>query len=234
MAFNPKSTLDISQNGIKIALFGESGVGKTWQIGTLRRPFIISSEKGLLTLNSLGLDIPYVEVTNMDELKEARIALSKDHYDDYDTLVIDSVTEIAELCLSALKKSTKDKRQAYGDTQDQVSDELRNFFSITGKDIVMIFKSGRIEDKDTGKVSYAPIANNDKFSAKIPYLFDEVLALRVGKNNEGNISRYIQTQNDGTYACKDRSGFLYQEEEANLGQIIEIIKNKGVTDNGEE
>ncbi len=233
MAFNPKTTLDISQNGIKVALFGESGVGKTWQISTLRRPFIISSEKGLLTLNALGLDIPYVEVSTMDELKEARSALSNEEYaSTYDTLVIDSVTEIAELCLSDLKTKTADPRKAYLDTQDAVSRELRAFFNIEDKDIVMIFKSGRIEDKDTNRVSYAPIVNNDKFSAKIPYLFDEVLALRTGKDTDGNVTRYIQTVNDGNYACKDRSGKLYPTEEADLGQIIDVIRQE--KNNGEE
>lgn len=234
MAFNPKSTLNIDQNGIKIALFGESGVGKTWQISTLKRPFIISSEKGLLTLNRLKLNIPYVEITSMEELREARLALSGEHYDDYDTLVIDSVSEIADVCLADLKKATKDTRKAYLDTQDQISDELRSFFSIEGKDIVMIFKSGRVEDKDTNRTSYAPVANSDKFSAKIPYLFDEVLALRTRRGQDGEVDRFIQTWNDGNYTCKDRSGYLYEEEDANLGQIIEIIRNKGGEENAEE
>lgn len=231
MAFNPRSTLNISQNGIKIALFGESGTGKTWQISTLQRPFIISTEKGLLTLSALGLDIPFVEVSSMDELKEARKALSEDYRGEYDTLVIDSVTEIAEICLADLKENSKDPRKAYLDTQDAISRELRAFFNIEDKDIVMIFKSGRIEDKDTNRVSYAPVVNNDKFSAKIPYLFDEVLALRSMKDADGNISRYIQTVNDGIYACKDRSGKLYPTEEADLGQIIDIIRGEN---NGEE
>ncbi len=231
MAFNPRSTLDISQNGIKIALFGESGTGKTWQISTLRRPFIISTEKGLLTLSTLGLDIPFVEVSSMDEFKEAKKALSEDYRGEYDTLVIDSVTEIAEICLADLKENSKDPRKAYLDTQDAISRELRAFFNIEDKDIVMIFKSGRIEDKDTNRVSYAPVVNNDKFSAKIPYLFDEVLALRSMKDSDGNITRYIQTVNDGIYTCKDRSGKLYPTEEADLGQIIDIIRGEN---NGEE
>ncbi len=225
MAFNPKSTLTIKNNGLKIALYGESGVGKTWQISTLDSPFIISSEKGLLTLSSLGMDIPYVEISSLKDLQEAREYLNSDeYYDAYNTLVIDSVTEIADIILQKEKENTKDGRQAYGSAQDQVIRELREFFNIEEKDIVMIFKSGRVEDQDTLRTSYIPIAVSDKFSSRIPYLFDEVLALRVRKDSEGQITRYIQAFNDGNYSCKDRSGQLYPEEEASLGEIIRVIK----------
>lgn len=59
----------------------------------------------------------------------------------YNTLVIDSVTEIADIILQKEKENTRDGRQAYNRAQDQVIRELRKFFNIEGKDIVMIFKS---------------------------------------------------------------------------------------------
>lgn len=240
MAFNPKSTLDISQNGIKIALFGESGAGKTWQISTLRRPFVISTEGGLLTLARSEKDIPYVEVRTVEELAEARIALdSEEYYDSYDTIVIDSVSELADLHMMKIKGEGKARGwDIYTQTQDKMNEELRKFFSIDGKDIVMIFKLGRIEDKDTGRVSYSPFVNSSNFSSKIPYLFNEVLAMRSQKaaDKDGNpyIDRWIQCVNDGRWACKDQSGYLADEEYADLGYIIDKIRNKGVETNGEE
>ena len=240
MAFNPKSTLDINQNGIKIALFGESGAGKTWQISTLRRPFVISTEGGLLTLVRSGKDIPYVEARTVEELAEARIALnSDDYYDSYDTIVIDSVSELADLHMMKIKEKGKARGwDIYTQTQDEVNKKLREFFSIEGKDIVMIFKLGRIEDKDTGRVSYSPFVNSSNFSSKIPYLFNEVLAMRSQKtaDKDGNpyIDRWIQCVNDGRWACKDQSGYLADEEYADLGYIIDKIRNKGVETNAEE
>lgn len=240
MAFNPKSTLDINQNGIKIALFGESGAGKTWQISTLRRPFVISTEGGLLTLVRSGKDIPYVEARTVEELAEARIALnSDDYYDSYDTIVIDSVSELADLHMMKIKGEGKARGwDIYTQTQDKMNEELRKFFSIEGKDVVMIFKLGRIEDKDTGRVSYSPFVNSSNFSSKIPYLFNEVLAMRSQKtaDKDGNpyIDRWIQCVNDGRWACKDQSGYLADEEYADLGYIIDKIRNKGVETNVEE
>lgn len=43
MAINPKRLSAVTVDGIKVALFGESGAGKTYQIASLDRPFIISA-----------------------------------------------------------------------------------------------------------------------------------------------------------------------------------------------
>lgn len=233
MSFNPKRISDIALSGIKVALFGDSGVGKTYQIRTLKRPFVVSAEKGLLTLAKYDevADVSYGEIKSMADLKECRIWL-QNNPDEYDTIVLDSVSEIAEICLSEAKKSNKDSRKAYGDMMDIVMEEIKAFLNIEGKDMVFIFQNGRIEDSDSGKVLYSPITPSSKFAAKMPYLFDEVLAVRARpiKDEQGNtqIDRFIQCQNDGVWNCKDRSGYLYIEENADLGSLLRIIHNKGV------
>lgn len=233
MSFNPKKVSSITSRGIKVALFGDSGVGKTWQIRTLNRPFVVSAEKGLLTLSRYAEaeGILYGEIKSMADLKECRIWL-QNNPDEYETIVLDSVSEIAEICLAEAKKSNKDSRKAYGDMMDIVMEEIKAFLNIEDKDMVFIFQNGRIEDSDSGKVLYSPITPSTKFAAKMPYLFDEVLAVRARpvKDEEGNtqIDRYIQCQNDGVWNCKDRSGYLYIEENADLGALLRIIHNKGV------
>ncbi len=233
MSFNPKRVSSITSSGTKVALFGDAGVGKTWQIKTLNKPFVVSAEKGLLTLAKYeeASDILYGEIKSMADLKECRVWL-QDNPGEYETIVLDSVSEIAEICLAEMKKANKDSRKAYGEMMDSVMEEIKAFLNIEGKDIVMIFQNGRIEDSDSGKVLYSPITPSQKFAAKMPYLFDEVLAVRARpiKDEQGNslIDHYIQCQNDGVWNCKDRSGYLYIEEDADLGAILRIIHNKGV------
>ena len=70
MAIQLKSTSGVATDGgVKVLVYGGAGSGKTTLIGTLPDPVIISAEAGLLSLS--GLDIPYIEVTDMDSLKEA-------------------------------------------------------------------------------------------------------------------------------------------------------------------
>jgi hypothetical protein len=58
----------------------------------------------------------------------------------------------------------------------------------------------------------------------LAYFFDEVLALRVEKDAEGNIQRALQCQPDGTYSAKDRSGKLDFWSMPDLGQVIKTIQ----------
>ena len=233
MSFNPQKISDISCRGVKVALFGHAGAGKTYQISTLARPFIVSTEKGLLTLLRLPecQDIQYGEVTKIDDLKDMLDWL-KANPNEYDTIVLDSVSELAEICLREKKTPKGDNRKAYLDMADEVTKKLLEFLNIEDKDIVMIFQVERIEDSDTGAVMYSPSVPSKTFAQKMPYKFDETLALRTANvtDDTGNpyIDRWIQCQNDGRWNCKDRSGYLEMEMQADLGRILRIIHGRGV------
>lgn len=223
MAFVIKSTSTVTNDGVRISLAGQSGTGKTFSLRTLSRPLILSSEKGLLSLK--GYDLPYVEINSTKDLKDALEEIKKPEvWDNIDTIAIDSISDIAEKCLIENKKKTKDGRAAYGNLTDEVIDTLNDICSLKGKDIVCIFKLSRIEDPDTGKVTYGAATVTDKLALKMPYIFDEVLILQTSVTEENGIMRYIQTFNDSHYLAKDRSGCLDPYEPADLGLIISKIK----------
>ena len=50
MAIKLHSTKDVTVNGVKMMVYGASGVGKTRLTTTCPNPIIISAEKGLLSL----------------------------------------------------------------------------------------------------------------------------------------------------------------------------------------
>jgi hypothetical protein len=57
----------------------------------------------------------------------------------------------------------------------------------------------------------------------LPYFFDEVLALRVERDADGNAQRAIMCDSDGLWLAKDRSGKLDAWESPDLGEIIRKI-----------
>jgi hypothetical protein len=59
-----------------------------------------------------------------------------------------------------------------------------------------------------------------KLGQQLPYFFDEVLALRVEKDAEGNPQRALMCESDGLWQAKDRSGKLAAWEAPDLGAII--------------
>jgi hypothetical protein len=120
------------------------------------------------------------------------------------------------------KKNSKDPRQAYGAMQEQVTDLIRAFRDITGKHVYFSAKLEKTQD-EMGRILYTPSMPGNKTGQQLPYFFDEVLALRVEKNNEGITERALMCDSDGTWTAKDRSGKLDTWESPDLGLIISKI-----------
>lgn len=66
----------------------------------------------------------------------------------------------------------------------------------------------------------------NKTGQSLPYFFDEVLALRVEKDADGNAQRALMCDSDGLWAAKDRSGKLSNWEAPDLASIINKIGGK--------
>ena len=90
------------------------------------------------------------------------------------------------------------------------------------KHVYMSAKLEKTQD-EIGRVLYSPSMPGNKTGQSLPYFFDEVLALRVEKDSEGNVQRALMCDSDGLWLAKDRSGKLDAWEVADLGHIIAKI-----------
>jgi phage nucleotide-binding protein len=221
MAINVKTTGSLAANGVKVLVYGQAGAGKTSLIKTLPSPIVLSAEGGLLSIQDANL--PFIEITSMTELQEAYTWLtSSDEAKSYKSVALDSISEIAEVCLNTEKKATKDPRQAYGAMQEQMADIIRAFRDLPGRHVYMSAKLEKTQD-EMGRVLYAPSMPGNKTGQALPYFFDEVLALRVEKDGEGATQRALMCDSDGLWLAKDRSGKLDAWEAPDLGAIIAKI-----------
>lgn len=224
MAINLRSTSDLAANGLKVLVYGQAGAGKTTLIQTLPNPIILSAEGGLLSIQDAGL--PYIEITSMSELKEAyEWVIGSDEAKQFQSVALDSISEIAEVVLGYEKKIAKDPRQAYGEMQNQMAEIIRSFRDVSGKNVYMSAKLEKTQD-EMGRVLYAPSMPGNKTGQSLPYYFDEVLALRVEKDAEGLTQRALMCDSDGLWLAKDRSGKLEQWEAPDLTAIINKIGGK--------
>ena len=224
MAINVKTTGSLSANGVKVLCYGAAGAGKTSLIKTLPNPIVLSAEGGLLSIQDA--DLPYIEITDMATLQEAYKWLTESaDAKGFQSVALDSISEIAEVVLNAEKKATKDPRQAYGAMQEQMADIIRAFRDISGKNVYMSAKLEKTQDEQ-GRILYGPSMPGNKTGQALPYFFDEVLALRVEKDAEGNTQRALMCDSDGLWLAKDRSGKLAAWEAPDLGAIIAKIGGK--------
>lgn len=224
MAINIKTTGSLAANGVKVLVYGQAGAGKTSLVKTLPKPIVLSAEGGLLSIQDA--DLPYIEISSIEVLREAYQWLtSSDEAKAYQSVALDSISEIAEVVLNAEKKTTKDPRQAYGAMQEQMADVIRAFRDIPGKHVYMSAKLEKTQD-ELGRVLYAPSMPGNKTGQALPYFFDEVLALRVEKDAEGVTQRALMCDSDGLWLAKDRSGKLDMWEAPDLGAIIAKIQGE--------
>ena len=148
---------------------------------------------------------------------------TEDNWNKFDTLCIDSLSEVAEVCLLEQKEKFKDGRKAYSQMADEMLERIRNLISIPGKNLYCICKQKKMQDDD-GKILFSPDVPGNTFAQKIPYYFDEVFAFRWLKDPEtGEMKRMLQTYPDEKYDAKDRSGNLNMFEEPDITKIISKI-----------
>ena len=216
-----KSTKDLHTNGVKLLVYGQAGAGKTSLIRTLPNPVVFSAEGGLLSLAQDN--IPFIEVTDMATLTEAyKWVTESDDAKQFDSVALDSISEIAEVVLSSEKKKSKDPRHAYGALQEIIGDLIRAFRDIQGKNVYFSAKLEKQSD-ELGRMLYWPSMPGNKTGQQLPYYFDEVLALRVEKDADGQTQRALMCDSDGLWTAKDRSGRLDAWEAPDLGAIINKI-----------
>lgn len=221
MAINLRTTAGLHANGVKILVYGQAGAGKTSLIKTLPAPLVLSAEGGLLSI--ADADVPFIEITSMDALKEAyQWVAGSDDAKHFESIALDSISEIAEVVLNFEKKNTKDPRQAYGAMQEQMSDIIRAFRDLPAKNVYFSAKLEKTQD-EMGRVLYAPSMPGNKVGQSLPYFFDEVLALRLERDADGNSQRALMCESDGLWQAKDRSGKLSAWEAPDLGEIIKKI-----------
>jgi hypothetical protein len=221
----------INNQGLKLLVYGLLGTGKTVLGSTPASQdspvLFINAEAGLLSLKDLPEEkkkhISVATVSGIGDIDNVYNLLTTTN--DYKWIVLDSISEIAEVVLADQKKSEKDGRAAYGNLADIMNVMLRSFRDIENYNVYMSAKMTRFTDEISNRTMYWPLMPGKQLTNGIGYLFDEVFALRVESDSEGNQTRWLQTQRDMQYECKDRSGKLEMFEPPDLDHIENKINS---------
>ena len=220
MAISFKSPADAAAaQGVKMLIFGASGSGKTVTCATSGEPtLIISTEAGLLSIRDAPKTIQIAECNTRADVEEVLDYL--EHKGAPAWVCLDSISEIGEVVLAEeLKLSGKDPRKAYGELAVVMTTLVKRFRDLPDTNVVMTAKLDRVQDGMSNAMLYGPSMPGQKMGQALPYFFDLVGALRVDKDTEGKLVRSLQTNRDGQWDAKDRSGKLDVFEVPNLAQI---------------
>jgi hypothetical protein len=223
---NIKTVGDITANhGVKVLVYGRPGFGKTRLIGTTPRPFIFSTEGGLLSLRQNFSHIPCFEIHNVAELEQAHAwTFNSSEAKSFDTICLDSISEIAEVCLISEKKANvKNGFAAYGNLNDRIMQIFRDFRDHAHKHVYFVAKEEYDKDQD-GTMKYQPSMPGKTLSIQVPYMFDEIFRCEQYRDTvSGQVIDYLRCKADNNTIAKDRSGRLDWAEQMDLGMVFNKI-----------
>lgn len=234
-----EQTEDVMQDScVKLCIFGPSGVGKTMLAATAPKPLILSAENGLLSLRKAniervyGVDTPgisynigFITCRTMDKLREIYTWLTESPEAlAYDTVILDSVTDIAEVVLAEARKTSKDGRAAYGKLAEDMMVVLRSFRDLENFNVVFLAKLDKVKDEVTGGIAFGPMMPGQQLPKQLPYLFDEILAMELSPTTDGKAERYLRCRKDWQYDVKDRAGVLDLYEFPSLTHLFAKLK----------
>lgn len=226
------SDQETARNGMKMLVYGPSGIGKTVLTATLPNVVMLSAESGALSLSEQNLrriygqmpivcPVPMIKITNIQDLTDACAwCYGSVEARQFQSVSLDSISEIGEVVLNNAKKQVKDPRQAYGELIEKMESVIRAFRDLPGKHVYMAAKQEPMKDELSGVVKLGPSMPGAKLAQKLPYYFDFVFRLAANKDAQGQDYRYLQTSADLQNEAKDRSGRLDKMEYPHLGNII--------------
>lgn len=221
MAIQLRNTDALASDGVKLLVYGQAGAGKTSLIPTLPTPVVLSAEGGLLSIS--GASVPFIEVKTMADLQEAYLwAKDSAEAQAFQTIALDSISEVAEVVLANELRKNKDGRAAYGEMNSTMAELIRAFRDLPGRHVYMSAKLEKSQD-EMGRMLYNPSMPGKSLTQQLPYFFDFVFPIRVERDAEGRTQRALMTDSDGLWLAKSRSRALEAWEAPDLGAIIRKI-----------
>lgn len=232
-----QSTKTVSDNRLKMLVYGASGSGKTTLIGTINEPtLIISAEAGVLCLKDKEIDVVDMQTDDSGALlgKEARIKRLQEIYlylqspeatSKYKWIALDSLTEIMQNLVEGLKANPefsdpKMTMRLWGEYAERAKGLVKSFRDLPQYNVLMTALDKT--EKDENGLRYQAIDVQGSIGERLPAYFDEVFYLYV--DQEGN--RSLITQKSERLLSKDRSGRLEKIEPASIETIIKKIKGE--------
>ncbi len=212
--FSPKS------HKIKALIYGASWSWKTSFGWTAENVLFASSENGLLSIADKAP--AFMEINSLQNLIELRDFLQKWEHK-FETLVIDSITEISDIIKADIEKRTWKGMQIqdWGELGREVEKIIKDIKEI---DINVIVIAQEMTEKDSDKIAKIVPSLYWKSATKIAYYMDIVWYIFIDKE----WIRHMMTSPNERLLTKDRTGKIWNDTEPDFEVWKKLVNEMAI------
>jgi hypothetical protein len=159
---------------VKMLLFGGPGSGKTPLVTTAPAPVLFAAETGLATMR--GSNVPTYPILNTATARAAIDWITSDAKDaaQFQTVFVDSGTQMAQNALDHWLPLRSDGRKAYGDMDKEMYPLFNRLYYQKNKHVVIVAK-----ESIDGEENRIPIFPGKSMNSWVPHLFDLIAHLGI-------------------------------------------------------
>lgn len=211
--------------GHKVLCYSGPGVGKTPVMLSAPNAMALVTEPGVKSVRNSTM--PTFEAFNNPKAIRDwwEWVKGSNEVRKFETLCIDSASELAECLLRDWLTKKKDGRAAYGEMAEEVYNILAGLFFLRGPNVFLTAKQDDKPDDGTGR--QRPYFPGKELHIKVPHLYDMIFHLETIVLNDGTKAKAFRTADNPNCVARDRSGMLNEFEPADLAYIFRKADGKG-------
>ena len=213
----------------KILIYGQSGSGKSWLGVTSPSPLVLLTEKnGFASIAHSNPDAQVIECDKIEDIYAAIRAIKSGEITEFQTLVIDSLTN-AQIMIKdrILSKSTKKRMQLqdWGDLADETLNLVQHLRSLDCHLVCLALRDDELV-KETGRRYTFPLFAGKKTKNNISQFFN-VIGYLSREAGETGVSRTLLFDGNETHLSKPCYPLPAHVDAPNLTEIITAITKTG-------
>lgn len=210
---------------LSIVVHGESGTGKSWFADTAPAPRLVLDAEGgskftpsnktvwdpMATAPPEGTDTTVVYVRDFSQMSQVHAWLNSGQHD-YNSIVLDSVTELQKRCKDNLVGTSSMRIQDWGDLLTEMETLVRNMrdmwmHPVKAVPVTVLITTTKLDERGT----YRPHVQGS-LNLSMPYFVDVVGFLYTQQDAEiQGLRRHLLVQNVPGFIAKDRTNRLGHE-----------------------
>lgn len=205
-----------TDHNIKALIYGPAGSGKTMFGGSAANALFASAEGGLLSIADKEPD--FVDIKSIKDLEDLYSYLKNEKHS-FETLIIDSITEINEIIKLEIEKKTGHSMQLqdWGTLSKKIRTIFRSFRDLP-MNVILVAQEQYITDED--KIRKIVPSLNGKAATEVAYFMDIVGYVNV----ETDGTRWIETNTNRKLLTKDRSKLIGNDTKMDFSEWEKKIK----------